>query len=642
MMVDWGKGEHMSAQSELRSLHDVLLRANRVHPDSEAFIYRAIGEEHVVTYRKFYEDVLLLSRAFADKKIGRGTKVLFLSDNRYAWIVTDFALIALGAVGVPRGSDAPTRELEYIIDHSGCEFLIVETRQLFEKHEEMFAGKGFRNIFFIEGEADHKLFSNHYSYNDLLEDRAVTPADIREFEALGRSLKKDDVFTLIYTSGTTGNPKGVMLTHGNVMYNVEAIPKVVDLGKDDYWLSVLPTWHIFERAAEYMAIASGGCTVYSSVKTFAEDLQYYKPTLVCSVPRLWEALYTRINAALEEKGKGKARIFRLLVRVSTIYRRNRRLLKNQLPRFRKDFLVNTIPCKLLALARVVLLALPYRVAQKKFVLVQERFGGQLRLAVSGGGSLPKYLDEWIDALGIRIVNAYGMTECAPAIAARGLNCEIFGTLGPPLPGTELRIADENDRPLPPGTEGEIQVRGPQVMPGYYDNEEENRKAFTDDGFLRTGDLGKLTVGGELLITGRAKEIIVLASGENVDPSRIEGTITMLPFVKDAVLVGQDRKGLAALIVPDLDKLKEFALEKLQRSRSDEAEMIRDKGLLDRARHEINKLLHPKAGFKTHEKLMKIGFLEHEFTPGEELTNTLKKKRHVIERKYRELIDKLFS
>jgi long-chain acyl-CoA synthetase len=168
------------------------------------------------------------------------------------------------------------------------------------------------------------------------------------------------------------------------------------------------------------------------------------------------------------------------------------------------------------------------------------------------------------------------------------------------------------------------------------------KEFTADGFLKTGDLGKLTITGELLITGRAKEIIVLASGENIDPSRIEGAITMLPFVKDAVLVGQDRKGLAALIVPDFEKLKEFALQKLHKTKGSEEEMISDKGLVDKTRQEINKLLAPKEGFKTHEKLMNLGFLEEEFTPGEELTNTLKKKRHVIERKYRELIDKLFS
>ncbi|MCD8567940.1 MAG: AMP-binding protein [Geovibrio sp.] len=217
----------------------------------------------------------------------------------------------------------------------------------------------------------------------------------------------------------------------------------------------------------------------------------------------------------------------------------------------------------------------------------------MRLAISGGGSLPQYLDEWIDALGIRIINAYGMTECAPAIAGRALNCEIFGTLGPAVGSTRIRIADEENRSLPAGVEGEIQVKGRQVMPGYYDNDEENEKTFTADGYLKTGDLGKLTLTGELVITGRIKEIIVLANGENIDPSRIESTITKLPFVKDAVLVGQDRKGLGALIVPDLDKLKEAFLPKIENMVHDVEDMLKDSRVIEQAKREINKLLNAK-------------------------------------------------
>ncbi len=194
---------------------------------------------------------------------------------------------------------------------------------------------------------------------------------------------------------------------------------------------------------------------------------------------------------------------------------------------------------------MLILAFPYWLAQKKLAPLLDKFGGRLRVAVSGGGTLPAYLENWLDAIGIRIVNAYGMTECAPAIAGRGYNSNIFGTLGRPIDITELRIVDSEDQPVAPGVEGEIEVRGPQVFDGYDDNDEENRKAFTADGFFRTGDLGKLTIHGELVLTGRSKEIIVLASGENIDPSRIEGAISQLPFVNDAVLVGQDRKGLAS-------------------------------------------------------------------------------------------------
>lgn len=319
----------MGDLADLNSLHDVLLRARENYPENEAFVYRVGSSELSVSYRKFYEDVLLLSKIFTDKGIDKRDKVLFVSDNRYAWIVTDFALIAIGAISVPRGSDTPTQELEYIIDHSGCSSLIIETLPLLKKNEELFATKKLRNIFVIEGEEEHTLLSNLYCYNELLENRTITPADIKEFAARSASLQPDDPFTLIYTSGTTGNPKGVLLTHTNIMYNVRAIPLAVDLQREDRWLSVLPTWHIFERAAEYMAISSGGCTVYSSVKTFADDLKLYSPTMVCSVPRLWEALYGRINNALEEQGKAK--IFGLLVKVSTIYRHNRRKLHNQLP-----------------------------------------------------------------------------------------------------------------------------------------------------------------------------------------------------------------------------------------------------------------------------------------------------------------------
>jgi long-chain acyl-CoA synthetase len=266
----------------------------------------------------------------------------------------------------------------------------------------------------------------------------------------------------------------------------------------------------------------------------------------------------------------------------------------------------------------------------------------LRLAVSGGGTLPAYLESWLDAIGIRIVNAYGMTECAPAIAGRGYNSEIFGTLGRTIGVTELRVVDEQGEQVPPGVEGDIEVRGPQVFDGYDDNEEENRKAFTADGYFHTGDLGKLTISGELVLTGRSKEIIVLASGENIDPSRIEGAIGQLPFVKDAVLVGQDRKGLAALIVPDWEKLKEFIAERFDQTTEKTEDLHEDLALRNRVKNEINRLLRAKNGFKPYEKLQKIDFLKHEFTVGEELTNTFKKRRHVIERKYREVIDRLFK
>ena len=629
--------------AEKTTLFDMLLNSSHEYAERTAFIYRAAKSEFNVSYQKLFDDALILAKAFSARKIGKDSKVMLLSDNRYDWIVSDFALLSLGAVSVPRGSDTPTQELEFILRHAECDFLVVETELLLRAHEEMLRGlKQLTAIFVIEGGKTHRWFDNVYSYNDILKDRRISTADVEQFIGRRYAISLDDTFTLIYTSGTTGTPKGVILTHRNIMYNVRNLPALIDLQETDRWVSILPSWHIFERAAEYLALSKGCCTVYSTVKTFAADLEKYQPTLVATVPRLWESMYSKINQTLEKQNPRKARIFKKLVKISAAYRYHQRVMHDQLPVFQQASWFRRKWQKLLAGFWLLLYAPLYRLATIKLQTVQEKFGGRLRMAISGGGSLPAYLDEWIDAIGIRIVNAYGMTECAPAIAGRSIDCEIFGTLGPPIKGTELRIVDDTGEPLAAGEEGEIQVRGEQVFPGYYNNTEENRAAFTADGFFKTGDLGKLTTTGELVITGRSKEIIVLASGENIDPSRIESAITQLPFVSDAVLVGQDKKGLGALIVPDFELLREFIAGKVEQVAESTENLLQDKQVIDRVKAEINRLLHPKKGFKPFEKLQNIHFLDKEFKAGEELTNTLKKKRHVIETKYREVIGKLLK
>lgn len=612
-------------------------------PERPAFIYRVAKQEFTVDYAKLREDVILLARAFEERKIGRGSRVMLLSDNRYAWIVTDLALMALGAVSVPRGSETPTQELEFILNHARCTFVIVETDALLARHQEMLSGhREIKTLFIIEGSDKHTLFNRFYAYNEILKDRTLSDDDFRRFDRMVETITPRDLVTIIFTSGTTGKPKGVMLNHRNLLYNTEMLPPVIAITEQDVWVSILPSWHIFERALELLALSCGSCIVYSNLKTFSSDLLTYRPTLVATVPRLWESLYTKVTAAVLERGPRAFAVFNLLVKISMRFRRARRQWRGHLPRFSRAGLPLRTWRKFAALVELLLLAVPYWLARKKLAPLRDKFGGQLRMAVSGGGSLPAYLESWLDAIGIRIANAYGMTECAPAIAGRGYNSEIFGTLGRPIDGTELRVVDSEDRPVAAGVEGDIEVRGPQVFDGYDNNDEENRNAFTADGFFRTGDLGKLTLSGELVLTGRSKEIIVLASGENIDPSRIEGAIGQLPFVNDAVLVGQDRKGLAALIVPDWDKLKEFMADRFGHNHEHTEDLHDDSALRDRIKNEINRVLHAKNGFKPYEKLQKIDFLKHEFTVGDELTNTFKKRRHVIEKKYRALIDRLFK
>lgn len=631
--------------SRLSTIFELFIEVTDVYWDHTAFIYRsgfrAGDEEQSVTYAKLFEDVLLLARAFKQRGVSRGDKVMLLSDNRYAWIVTDLAVMALGAVNVPRGADTPTQELEYIVSHSKSSYLVIETPELLDYHNEYIKGaKQIKEIFVMTGPSMHTLFSRTFSYTDLLENRKYSLKDVDWFRGLGEHIGASDLLTLIYTSGTTGRPKGVQLSHGNIMHNVRAIPDIIKLTENDSWLSILPSWHIFERTAEYVALSKGTTLVYSSVKTFAQDLENYRPTVVATVPRVWESLYSRVQGTIRKKGPAAARLFNSLIWISSTFRRNKRKMLDRLPRYSEPWFGAAWLQKIVATCKVVLLLPLYLLASRKLTAVQERFGGRLRLAVSGGGTLAEYLEEWIDAVGIRIVNAYGMTECSPAIAGRGLACRVYGTLGPPVPHTDLRIVSEQGVEQPTGVEGLIEVRGPQVTKGYYRNDEENQKAFSEDGFFRTGDLGKMTTGGELVITGRAKEIIVLASGENIDPTRIENTITMFPFVQDAILVGQDKKGLGALVVPNIEELKEHLGKRFSGLKKEKDELLADSHVLDHIRKEMNRLLMPKQGFKPYEKLQGIAFLDSEFKLGEELTNTLKKKRHVIEKNYKKLINDL--
>ncbi len=624
---------------EENTLFHMFIKTYEQYKKRKAFIYKVVDKEFEVTYEKLFEDVLVLSRAFKSKKIEKGSKVMFVCDNRYEWMVTDFSLISLGAISIPRGCDTPTQELEFILTHSGAEFLIIENEQVYTRHETMLNTLKLKAIFILEAPKVHSLLTKLYSYHDLLKDRTIHADEIEAFCARKALLDEEDIVTLIYTSGTTGIPKGVILTHKNIMYNVEELPPLIALESDDVWVSILPSWHIFERAAEYLSIAKGCCTVYSTLKTFAADLEHYKPTIVATVPRLWESMYTKINTALEKKDPKRAKLFNKLVAISAAYKRADRVLKDELPCFKKRSILFTCKDKTIAFFKRLLLSPFNAIAQKKLALVQEKFGGRLRLAVSGGGALPDFLDTWIDAIGIRIVNAYGMTECAPTIAGRALQCNTFSTLGLPVRDTTLMIVNKDGDQIGVGEIGEIWVKGAQVMQGYYHNPEENAKSFSEDGFFKTGDLGKLTIKGELVITGRSKEMIVLASGENVDPSRIESTIAMLPFITDAILEGHTKKGLGALIVSDFEKLKEYIASHFDKVVYNIEQVMEDKQIVAKIKSEMNDLLHQGQGFKPFEKLQNIHFLDQEFKVGEELTNTFKKKRHVIEKKYKEIIDK---
>lgn len=628
-------------RTEKSTLFDMLMTSVVNYAENTAFIYKANGEEQRVTYVKLFEDVLLLSRGFQKRGVVEGDRVMLLSDNRYSWIVTDLALMSFGAVSVPRGSDTPTAELEFIVENSDSTHLVIENDKLLEMHGEYVNKcRQLKNIFIMMAPEVHTLFSNTYSFLDILGEHEYTKEDLKKFIDDGYAREEGELLTLIYTSGTTGMPKGVQLTHANIMHNVRHIPSMIRLSDKDCWLSILPSWHIFERTAEYVALYGGSSIVYSTVRTLSQDLDKYKPTLLATVPQVWESLYCKVDAGVRKKGDKAYKLFTALISIQASYKRNKRVLEGNLPVLEKPTAMAGFFTHLGAAFKVTALYLPAQLAKGKLSAVQERFGGNLRLAISGGGSLAAYLEEWLDAVDIRIVNAYGMTECSPAIAGRGLDDHVIGTVGGGMPDTDIRLVDEEGKEVAQGEEGLIELRGEQVMPGYYKNDEENEKSFSEDGFFRTGDLGRFTIKGDLVITGRAKDIIVLSSGENIDPTRIESAITVFPFIQDAVLVGQDKKGLGALLVADREELLKYANSKITDLKKTGEEILKDGTILDHIRKDMNAKLKPKQGFKPYEKLQSITFLDKEFKLGEELTNTLKKKRYVIEKKYKSVINDL--
>ena len=349
----------------------MLIRTYTQYKEKKAFIYRVGEQEFDVSYTKLFDDVLVLSRSLKAKKVEKGSKVMFVCDNRYEWMVTDLALISLGAIGIPRGCDTPTLELEFILSHSEADFLIVENEAVYIRHEAILSAFSLKAIFIVESLPVHTLLSNVYAYNDILKDKTIHPEELEAFIASSAVLDEDDLFTIIYTSGTTGTPKGVMLTHKNIMHQTRELPFLIGLQSNDVWVSILPSWHIFERAAEYLSLTHGCCTIYSTIKTFAADLEYYKPTLVATVPRLWESMYTKINTALEKKDAKKAKIFKKLVAVSAAYNRNVRVLKDELPLFEaRPFVLNVFD-KIVAGIKVALL-FPLNLLAKKETLLGAR------------------------------------------------------------------------------------------------------------------------------------------------------------------------------------------------------------------------------------------------------------------------------
>jgi len=540
-----------------------------------------------------------------------GGRVAILSESRPEWLVADFAVLTAGAVTVPIYPTLSPEQVSFILRDSGATIAIVSTGVQLEKIRGVAAGlEALQAIVMIEP-VDASMGPDHIkllSFQDVSAGGHRRILDgwgvAREYQDRARAVEPDDLATIIYTSGTTGQPKGVMLTHGNLAANVEGVLSVLDLNQDDTSLSFLPLCHAFERTVSYVCLAAGVSVVFAeSIDTVARDLLIVRPTVMSGVPRVFEKLHARVMEKGRQTAGLKRRIFEWAVGLAV--ERGTRLSEGR-----------PLPWRLRAASALA--------ERQVFSKIREGIGGRLRWAVSGSAPLNIDIARFFFGVGLPILEGYGLTETAPVLSVMPPGRVRFGTVGPPLPNVEIRIAPD----------GEVLARGPNVMRSYFERPADTA-AVLADGWFHTGDIGTFDEKGYLRITDRKKEVLVTSGGKKIAPQPIEERLRAHPLVNEAMLVGDRRHFPAALITPDFRVLaSRLSLDDHAARSRVHADDVR--ALYQAIVDEVNRDL---AQF---ERIKKFVVLADDFSIATgELTPTLKIKRRVVEAKYREVIEGMY-
>jgi long-chain acyl-CoA synthetase len=574
-----------------------------------ALQYKAGGRYIPISHRDLAARVRRLALALGEMGVGRGDRVAIISENRPEWAIVDFACLTALVTDVPVYPNLPADQVAFVLRDCGAVAAFVSTEEQAAKIAEVRAGLpalrhvvGFGPARF--GGAEATLAELEARGEALDVDGAAT-----RHRATALSAAPDDVATILYTSGTTGEPKGVMLTHDNLFSNVQAAREVIPFTGDDTALSFLPLSHIFERmAGHYLMFSTGTSIAYAeSLDTIAANMGEVRPTLAASVPRVYEKIYGRVLEGAMSGGGAKRKIFLWARAVAD--------------RWADETLAGRTPAGLLAVQ--------YAVAQKLvFSKLKARVGGRMRYFVSGGAPLAPEINKFFFAAGLTILEGYGLTETSPVIAVNGPGKVRIGTVGHPLPGVEVAIAED----------GEILTRGPHVMKGYYNKPNATRESIDDDGWLHTGDVGELA-DGFLTITDRKKDIIVTAGGKNIAPQPIENKVRTNRFVSQAVMIGDKRRFPAILIVPDWEQVEKWAAAEGLAAAS-RAELAVSAAVRSKIEAEVKREL---TGFANFEQPKRVAVLEHDFTIDRgELTPKLSVRRRVVDQMYKSTIDALYA
>ena len=596
-------------ENEPTTLVEMFLRAAREYRKPDALNYKSEGAWHSIPSEEMITRARSIALGLYSLGVRHKDRVALLSQNCPEWTLADAGTLFAGAIDVPIYPTQTPSQVCYILQDSGARVLFIQNREAFERVREVIREcSTLEHVVFFDREgaeayAGIALSELEARGRKLLEEQ---PRLIAELES---SSGPDALATIIYTSGTTGEPKGVMLTHSNLVSNLIDSSCHLSFEEDDVALSVLPLSHVLERLAMYMYINHGMSVYYAeSLEKVGDNFREVHPSIFVGVPRLYEKIYQRIKERAASEGKMKAAILAWAVGVGKLHARLK-LNRQPVPR---------------------LLAFKHKLATRLvFSKWRAGVGGRIRLFVSGGAALSEEIGYIFAGAGLPIVQGYGLTETSPVISAGTLEENRIGTVGRAIRNVEVRIAPD----------GEIETRGPNVMLGYYNKPDETRAVFTDDGWFRTGDIGTLDEDGFLRITDRKKELFKTSGGKYIAPQPIEQLIKGSRFVNQVVLIGNGRKFPAALIVPDWEQLQSYAQLKGLDARKP-ADLINHPRIIDLFERQVNTLTEELAQF---EKVKRIALLDSELTiEGGELTPTLKVKRRVVDEKYKELIDRLYE
>ncbi|MCX8059382.1 MAG: AMP-binding protein [Spirochaetes bacterium] len=601
-------------------------------------------EKKEYTFNQLFDEVMKVSSYLVSIGVKNGTKVAIFSDNRIEWLLSDLGCQYIGAIDVPRGSNISEGEIEYILNHSEINYIIIENKYIYEKIKNLKNKIPVVKKLIIIDEIENIDNSFDYIYfKDLLNfSEQNLQKYLPQINDCREKVKPEDLATIIYTSGTTGVPKGVMLTHYNIASDVIRLPDYIGVEKGDSALAILPTWHVYERTVEYIILYSKASIIYSKPfpSILLRDLEEENPQFLPSVPRVWEGVYEGILKNLMKKGKITFALFKFFYFFTKLRYYAYASFKGWVPIFSyKDEYLRKVKIPFNIIAYILLTPFYFLGNILIFKKIKAKLGKRFKAGVSGGGGLPRIVDDFFNGIGITLLEGYGLTETAPVVTVRHVKHPVMHTIGDLIPDVDIQIRDPENNVLGFGEKGIIWIKGPIVMKGYYKMEDKTKEVM-DGEWFNSGDIGMMDINKRVKITGRAKNTIVLRGGENIEPEPIEEKLKESIFIKNVVVLGQDKRRLGALIIPDIDNLtKHFNVtvdEKFNLT-----EFLSRQEVINFYRDLIANTINIKNGFKRYEIIGNFKFIEKDFEAGVELTHTLKVKRNVVEEKYRKLIEELF-